>query len=1003
VKRLSAILSAIPFVPALLLAEPQTVQCLLRAPVGVDVSKLSVTIHDGPPVESETDWAAPTPIAVDAKGAFAATWDAKPETQFEIVGPGVRRARFPWPNAVAGDEGARATFDLDGGWSIDGVVVDGTTGAPIANVLLGPVVPGTDANEIAMEKSFPFFVRTDAEGKFVVEGLASTTSWEIPFLADGYMRQRLQTVPGSSMRVELTPGGRAIAGTLAGSRTAAPMADRLVLVTGGPRNLHIIRRTDAKAEFRFAGLAAGEYEIAAWSPSAGTGPMQRLLVTEAVDVEGLVVFWPEGIRLAGVARDIETGDLVAGAALTLRDWLIHTDTNGAFEFPLVEAPWPVTIAGDHPQFQLVAEDQGTERWPINGSDGVDIADIDLKMRRKRVLQVSLALDPPVEGAEAAGVLELHGPPVPGAKAPATRNRIALGTTTVPLETAGERLAFMRLADGRATEVALVDTDIRQTTTTLALTLAQGGAVEGSFRYEAEEPPRAPAAPAFTVRLEAAFPPPSDRERIEVASATPTADGNFTLPGLPPGEFRLLLVRPEGEPWMEETVRIERGATVEFHRTIPRGVPVAGIVTDEEDAPLREVAVSAYGDDPTGRALHLKAVSDADGKFRFEGFGGAALREISATHAIHGSATLNDVAIPNEAIALAMKKPSGIVVKMAEGSNAPEALLLAGMLRSSSDGTSQWFYDIESRTPFAGEREVTVRPRSVNRIRIAAGSGRDWDVSPPFDWSPTREGKEVVLQPLATSSLEVDVIGADLEALGDIEATLINTSLPETVANLEFADPAVQGGRLVFASLPAGEYMLIAYAPGGESSVVNNIDIARGATARATLTISAPDVELAGRALATDGNPVANAPVRLRFANVAEAEVLLDTTTAKDGTFSLFPLEAGRAYMVEIGGTPQSWTVDIPADSGEVAQREFLLSIAVEATLAWPESLGARLKAGLPAILRNAAANRAEIVQNPLAGETLMLFPGRYEVSLGEDRVGIVEVPTNGGTARVIAE
>lgn len=995
------------FIASLAAADPQTIRGLVRAPVGVDRAKLTATLFEGQPVECETDWKPLAEFAVDAKGEFSATIEATDATQIEIAGPGVRRARFPWPADVAGDEKARATFDMEGGWSIDGIVLDQATGAPLANVLVGPVAPGSDSGEDTMGVAFPFYTRTDADGRFALHGLAAPTSWEIPFFAEGHHRQRLQTVPGTPMRVELAPGGRALAGTMVGSRNAEPMPDRMILLRGGPRSFHIIRRTDDAGTFRFDGLPAGEYDLSSFSPSAGTGPTQSMLLTAEADIEGLVVFWPEGIRVAGTARDIETGDAVPGATLTIRESLVYSNAEGGFEFPLVEAPWPVTIGMDHPEFRLVPEDQPTDRWPINGSDAVDVEGLELKLRRKRILEVALSdpllADLPPELQRISGAFELHGP-VPLLDAiPVARHRIDLGTTVVPLESAGTRGALLRTSDGKASDLVFVETDIRQTTTTLSLALDQGGSIAGSLRYDAEIPPKLPAAPQFTAKLEAAFPGSTDRW-IEIAQANPTPDGAFKMDALPPGEFRIRLLRPEGDPWIEETVTIARGVPVAFDRTVPRGAAVAGKVSSEDGLPLREVTVSAYGDDPMGRPLHLKSVSDVDGRFKFEGLGGSVVREISASHAIHGDGRLADVPVPNESIDLVLQPPAGIIVELAPGFESNEALLLGGTLRSAADGGTQWFYEVESRAGFGEEGTATLRPRNTSRLRVAARSGGLWDVSAPFEWTPSRGETRVVLEPSSTSAVEVEVTGVEPDALQELQVLLINTAVPETLANLEYDRPQVDGRKLVFPGIPAGEYMLIASGPGGETAVVNNLDVRRGETLPTTVDLSPPDIELAGRVV-SGGAGVGGLAVRLRFADVPEAAVLIETTSGSDGEFSLFPLQAARSYLVEVaeGSDGRTWRVDVPAGSPKVFEREFPYSSPVEVQMAWPQSLSPRLGAGIPAILRNMEASSAQVVRDPGNGTTLRLMPGRYEVSLGEEAVGFMDVPAAGGTAHVIAE
>ncbi len=988
---------------SLLLSAPATADVVLKgrvvSPPSVDASQLSVTVFHEPPTEVEGDWSPGATAVPDSSGAFGIAASPGESTQLEVTGPGVRRARFPWPKNMPSDSPAQAVFELDPGFAIAGSVRDADTHGPVPGLLIGPVVPGPDAGRDAMERSYPFFVEPSPDGSFVIDGLSSDCSWIVPFHSPSHERQTLRMRPGLPMTIDLHPGGAAISGTLAGSRTLDPVAFETILLQGGPRDFHIVRRTGESGEWSMDGLPAGEYRIASWSPDKGTGPAQTFAVVRDHTIGGVTLLYPEGIRVSGALVDVETGDTVPDARVEIGGAMSLSGPEGRFEVYPVEAPWPREARIDHPEFAFRTEDQDASLYPVDGSDGSDLDVGNLLLRRKRVLEVTAS--DVATTAVAGGILEVFGN-ARDATPVVDRARIPGDYAVVPLDSAGTRGVVLRSSGDRVSDLVFVETDLRQTTTTLRLRTDAGGTLRGSLAYEATAPDdgEAPLAPAFEVRLEAAWPNASGRFALRTAS--PLANGSFEMPGLPPGDYTLVLERAGGEPWLVEPLAIARGETLEMHRTVPRGVRVEGVVVGPIDEPLREVTVSIYGRDPLGHALHLKAVSGADGAFFAEGFGGDTLELVSASHAVHGEAELRGAAISSLPVRLTMTPPPGIRVTVPVASGG-EAILLLARERPMSDGTTQRFYEIDAREAFAGGAETFLRPRSAGTMRVAAGANGQWTVSPAFEWRSDAAEKDVHLDPSDTAGLVCAIEGIEPEDIGAVETVLLNTALPESLARTEFQPSSVRGRDMRFDGIPTGEYLLIAYGPDGESASVANIDVRAGETASVRVELSSPGTDLVGR-IVSGGDGISGVRVALRADNVPEAPVLLEALTGADGVFTLFPLSKDSAYLLTATGEgiEQTWPFVAKPDESGIVVRDFEVRESQSVALEFPADLRARVASpGPPLLLRSDAGGETTVVPTPYASEPVELSPGTWTVMHGEDEIGRVVVGKGTRTARLI--
>lgn len=966
---------------------------ILLAPDAVDRAQLRVGLLDEPPGRAENDPRFQHNILVSAGGEFSPECTTPTtRTVLEVTGKGIRRARFPWPFSVLQVKGRRPSFRLDAGGSTELAVVDAATKTPLPGALIGPVVPTEDIGREEMDKTYPFYVESGPDGKASISGLLPNQSYYANVFAEGHIRRKVTISPNTPLEVALQPGGLSLSGTVKGEKTGRVYPGQIVLLMGGPEDFYIERRTDDQGRFAFTGLPEGTYKLMAQIENLGGAPPTEYSVFGAKSLEGIFLMVSEGITISGVVADLETGQPIADADIFLRSRIGTTDNFGRFEFLLVQGPWPIEPTVRHPDYEFDRDAQDPAMYPVNGFNMNDILDLTLKMRKKRFLVVHNDNNPT---PEITSMLEMHGP-LEERNVGLNRQRADGARAVLPLRSAGTRLCILRSSAGLISAMVPAETALDATTTTIHVSLGPSARVEGSLTYD-DGPP----APSFSVIIETDLGGKLPR-KVELISTSPNSQGAFALGGLPPGEVTVRLVRPEGEPYVEEKVTLVRGQTVTLTRQIRRGLVLAGHVVDQEGKPLKMIPLSVYGEDPAGDSLHLNSVSDEDGSFRIEGFGGKTVRELRAAYHGYAPLSMKDIPIPNENLEVVLTNRNGIEVQV----NGPPSnlvlssvMILVGRQRSVESAPPQWFYEVESKTPLSGETTVNVFPAATGRLRLAVeAQDGQWDVSPAFEWTPEVSGRSMQLTPGHESSLTVSVKGVTEEELAALDVTLLNTALPESSSTPDFT-PTRGGARLVFDRIPAGEYLLLATASSGQYASRSNIDIATGQSAEVSLDFAKASISITGKVVAggETKKPVSGAKVILRYGDVPEADVLLESTTAVDGSFRFDEVPSQRPYLLEATHEARSRQTTLSGDAAAAdAQVEIVLEPEIPVTFTASEALWTRWakNPNVPLLIQELNGSKSAMVRSTEMKNPVSLTPGEYRVSLGEDPLGTVEVPAS---------
>ncbi|MBI1292973.1 hypothetical protein GC173_17315 [bacterium] len=961
-------------------------------PPGVDSRQVAIYLCEGPPSEVEND-RQPELLSVrpDATGAFdVSTTSDTLNLTLEIAGPGVRRARFPWPET----NGARAVFRLEPGVTTTLQVVDIATSDTVPYPVVGPIFPGSEATDDQTDKAFPFFAFGDATGRVVIDGLIPKTSYDFPVRAEGFARRVVSFPAGTTSRVELDRGGAIVEGRLIGAKTQSPWPREVVRAVSESGALQILVRTDEESRFRIAGLSPGRWLFAPSIERLGDMVPAELQLARDNLIRGFVLEVAEGIDLGVTVSDAETGLPLRGAIVAARNRFEQTDGLGRAGFERVTGPWPLPLEVELSGFEFKEEDQRDQRLPVNGYEGQDIADLALYMRRIRFLEVLSSLADGVDAPKAPAMLELIGKTLSESEEPQrVLHRIDSAQQVVRLDGAGMRVATMRRFDGFSGDLTVLTTEQEQTTTTLSMILGPGATLLGSLTY-AEGPP----APTFRLKLRATV----MGEVFDFAEAQPDSDGGFIIEALPPGTFMARFLRADGSTILEQEVVLERGVTTELNPTISRGQILAGQVVSPDGVGQVEIPIRAWGVDPQGNPLQRLVMSSEGGAFRIEGFGGGAISQIQIDHHMWRPMTIPAVPIPDDEYKITLQERSGIRVRALASPGAlrvARAIVMTGVQRSDELATNQWYFTPSVQEAFGGEETAFISPRTTGYMQVAVEADGLWDVSEPFNWSLDTPLREITLTPAHRASLSIRFPGSKVADLRDAVVTLINTSLPEGQTSTSFTPTVRPPDSLTFGALPGGMYLLLVTSSRGDSITRTNLYIAGGERKELELPLKPSLFRMTGRVLESDGTRgIGGVTVSLRFGDLPEPPVIDSQESARDGSFEFVAVPGSRPLLLEAAREEARARLAIPALSGDISDLQLTFPKSVRVTFRIPARLQQRLSQNpnIPVILTSTLQGEGTSFRGDQADGTFTMWVGEYVAFWGEDLLGRVIVPKDGG-------
>jgi len=513
--------------------------------------------------------------------------------------------------------GSPQRIALEKGGAIEGIVRDGSTGAPASATTVEARLETVRGMGVVWERGAGVVrATTDAQGRFRLEGLPSGLH-TLTARAAGMAGQRRGVALGKRTELYLFPGG-GLDGLVRGPDGAA-IAGAAVAVEGalsfGPRSTTDVEVTDARGRYAFVGIEAGLYRVVARHPDFASA-WTTVAVERGDDASAdLTLAAPAAIvgRLVGAA-DRPTAGRVAIA-----------EADGVAP-PISIAPTLAAEAGADGRFRIDAVAPGSyvlsASAPGYGAKRAEIV-VGGRQRVADVGDVALQTGLVIRGH----VREATGTAVAEARINAFRER-SMGEDRGEGRTADDgSFAIGGLREGTyrlsiiAPGHAMVDREVEAGTDGVEVVLDTAGSLTGTVVDDRGQP-------IENFRVQARMPPPTPTAGGRVMIGPPraesisSADGRFVVDEVSPGTYVVEVTAPERANATVPNVKVSSGAATDMGRiTLGAGGIVRGSVTDAAGSPVPAAVVTVQGVGRTfafGPMAAPEAVTDAGGLFEMRG-------------------------------------------------------------------------------------------------------------------------------------------------------------------------------------------------------------------------------------------------------------------------------------------------------------------------------------------------------------------------------------------------
>ena len=518
---------------------------------------------------------------------------------------------------------------LDKGGSIEGLVRDGTTGAPVPGITVEARLETARGMGIVWERGAGVVrAKTDAQGRFRLEGLAPGLH-TLAARGPGAAAQRRGVALGKRTELYLFPGG-GLDGNVRGPDGAA-IAGAAVAVESaipfGPRSTSDVEVTDARGHYAFVGIDPGLYRVVA--RHADFAPAWATVAVERGDDASADLTLAPPAAIAG--RLVGSADRPTPGRVTI------AEADGAAP-PLSLAPTMAADAGPDGRFRIekvspgsyvlsaTAPGYGAKRAEIVVGGRQLIADVG-----DVALQTGLVIRGRVREATGAAVAE--------ARINAFRDR-SMGEDRGEGRTDAEgSFAIGGLREGTyrlavfAPGHAMVDREVEAGAEGVDIVLETAGSLSGTVVDHRGQP-------VENFRVLARMPPPTSMAGGRVMMGPPrsesisSADGRFIVDEVAPGTYVVEVSAPERATSTVTNVKVSAGAATDMGRvTLGAGGIVRGSVVDAAGAPVPAAVVTVQGVGRTfafGPTAAPEAVTDAGGLFEMRGVATGAI-QVTARH------------------------------------------------------------------------------------------------------------------------------------------------------------------------------------------------------------------------------------------------------------------------------------------------------------------------------------------------------------------------------------
>lgn len=836
--------------------------------------------------------------------AWALVWPGDDPGNVTFTGPGgaysvPERAGGGWVQAEAsGFQPASAklpqgvapipTVALAPARTLAGRVVD-KGGAPLAGVAVAVAPDRRERREVFRLDRAASRALSDAEGRFLLRGLASAPSYDITASRTGYQPAQATVAAGGEVRLVLERA-RAAHGVAVDARKrplpgveisvrpspAASAPDEAVTVVTDDRGRFAVPalpgdRVDLEA--RRQGFAPTVIPGFVAAPGSGPVNLGTLTLLPGVRIEGRVAD-AAGRPLAGAGAWLTEGGRSQAGALRQREPDARTDEAGRFAIADLARGRRVNV--------LVAREGYVPSWTA-GVEAPTAKPLAVVLEPASLLRgrVEDASGAPVPGAS---VRLRPAPPPPGTVGLEVRR--SDNTADVDAGPDGT-FAFAEVAPGAVTleasaegflppEPVEVQVPPKGEVRDVRLVLGRGAVVSGGITNRGGE-----AVAGAHVR-------------IGTVQAESDAEGRYRLAGVPPGLKGLSVSHPAYVRRIRE-VDVQPGEN-RVDLTLERGTTVSGRVIDESGVPRPGAELTLRNRGERG----YRALSGADGWFELlavaDGSFDLEVESAGYAPAVHPSA-----------IEVAGRDVEGIEVVLRRGTT------LFGRIRGLEPGQMA---AVEVTAERAGRPARTGAVDHAGRYEIAALEAGDWHVRARLAGGRREADAWVAIAP-GDREVERDLkLGGGLALDGLV--LLEDRPLPQARVSLRGLDVAAERGVTTdhqgafgFEDLEPGRYRLeVTHA---ERMLSQSEDLELAADREVVVEIAT--ATLSGTVVSADsGEAVADALVYLQRFLGAEPGPLTTVGTNAAGSFVTASLAPGR-YRLTVRGNgyaPEERTVDVAA-------------------------------------------------------------------------------------------
>jgi protocatechuate 3,4-dioxygenase beta subunit len=558
----------------------------------------------------------------DSAGRFRIAVKSASTHMVRVEAPGLAARSLP---RVRPGESLRIA--LDKGGSIEGIVRDGTSGAPAAAITVEARPETARGMGIVWERGAGVVrAKTDAQGRFRLEGLAPglhTLAAHGPGAAarrNGVAlgkRTELYLFPGGGLDGNVRgPDGAAIAGAAVAVESAIPF---------GARSTSDVEVTDARGHYAFVGIDAGLYRVVARHPDFA--PAWTTAAVERGDDAAA------DLTLAAPAAIV--GRLVGAADRPTAGRVLIAEADGSAP-PVSIASTLAAEAGADGRFRIEKVPPGSyvlsATAPGYGAKRAEIV-VGGRQRTADVGDVALQTGLVIRGQ----VREAAGTAVAEARINAFRDRSMGEDRGEGRTTADGSFAIGGLREGTyrlsvfAPGHAMVDREVEAGADGVDIVLETAGSLTGTVVDDRGQP-------VENFRVLARMPPPTPAAGSRVMMGPPrqesisSPDGRFVLDEVAPGTYAVEVSAPERATSTVTNIKVSAGAATDLGRVaLGAGGIVRGSVVDTAGAPVPAAVVTAQGTGRTfgfGPAGSPEAVTDARGLFEMRGVPTGALQLIA---------------------------------------------------------------------------------------------------------------------------------------------------------------------------------------------------------------------------------------------------------------------------------------------------------------------------------------------------------------------------------------